>query len=441
MARAIVSAARERDDRQRAFLLERAVDGAATADDAEAILTRLLPNARTAVDTEIGVVALSRIEDFDAVVRIATVARESTELPRRVEAIEALGRSDAAAVDELLGQLASDPDARIRSAVITSLGERKALANEIAATAALDDDDWRVRSAAIWGLARGGWEPPDSGSTSEFDIVPALIGRLRRERGRLVDDCSAALAMLLGKRFGAQPEEYGRLWAERTGRAWETPGDVPEPPLPTMQSALLTTRSRNVLFVLYTGESMKEEIQPPRLSESVRALLAGAGDDLPALHDAAKTKLDLARVHLISMLRGLADDTLFDVAVYAGSPTFAFGRPTPADARSRKRAEGRIASLSPGGGGNLGEMLVRAFDPKGKDPLGYEGGPDTVILFSDGRLAAPGSTDRNQVTMALRRWNRVRQIRFLVVGISPTDDSVLSPLAAGPPAGVQRRIP
>ena len=46
-------------------------------------------------------------------------------------------------------------------------------------------------------------------------------------------------------------------------------------------------------------------------------------------------------------------------------------------------------------------------------------------LLSDGRLASPGTTDRNQVVMAVRRWNRVRQIRFVVISVGPSDDSVL----------------
>ena len=32
------------------------------------------------------------------------------------------------------------------------------------------------------------------------------------------------------------------------------------------------------------------------------------------------------------------------------------------------------------------------------------------------------ATDRNQVVMAARRWNRVRQVRFLVVSLQPADD-------------------
>ena len=64
-----------------------------------------------------------------------------------------------------------------------------------------------------------------------------------------------------------------------------------------------------------------------------------------------------------------------------------------------------------------------------------------MVLFSDGRLAYPGLEDRNQVVMALRRWNRVRQIRFIVVSLQPADDAVLSPLAGGPPAGLTIRLP
>jgi len=255
-----------------------------------------------------------------------------------------------------------------------------------------------------------------------------------------VDDCADALALLTGKRLGARPDGYVREWAARTGQ--DAPeGPDWEPPPVSIDAPLLLSRSRRVLIVLSTGESMKDEVTPGDLSPAMRASLLTAGEDLVAAYDGATTKMDLARVHAIAMLRSLRDGTLFDVAVYSQSPTFAFGELVEASPRTRARAETRIASLSPGGGGNLAGMLRRAFDPRGKAPMLTDGGPDTIVLFSDGHLDAPGITDRNQVVMGVRRWNRVRQIRFVVVSVQPSDDSVLGPLSAGPPAGVSLRLP
>ena len=62
-------------------------------------------------------------------------------------------------------------------------------------------------------------------------------------------------------------------------------------------------------------------------------------------------------------------------------------------------------------------------------------GPDTVVLFSDGALSEPGSEDRQEVTLSVRRWNRVRQIRFVSVAVGASDATLLAGLAAGPPGG------
>ena len=431
----VVRALRERDDRERARLLEGALRGVDSAAAAEAVLRKVLPKARNAVDTEIGIHALSRMSSLEAVTAMAAVAADPGDLGRRTEAMEALGRSVADGAASTLLALSRESDPRIRTAAISALGERHQGHHDEALTAALDDEDWRVRSAAVWALARQGRD----------DALPALATRMRKERGRLVDDAAAALASVSGERLGARPGAYLRLWADRTG---SPSPDLDEPwdaPPPTVRAPLLESRSGRVLIVLSTGESMKEEVRVPPLSASAAAALLAAGADLVADYEAAATKMDLARIHATAMIRSLADGTLFDVAVYAASPTFAFGEFVSADARTRKRAEARIARLSPGGGGNLSEMLLRTFDPTGKDPLGAarspDVGPDTVILFSDGRLAYPGIEDRNQVVMAVKRWNRVRQIRFLVISLQPADDSVLGPLAGGPPAGVDLRLP
>lgn len=431
----VVRALREKDDRERARLLESALRGVDSAEAAEVVLSRVLPKARNAVDVEIGVHALSRMRDPDAISLVAAEATQATDLELRTTAIEALGRCDADGASSSLLVLAGHDDPRVRAAAVTALGERHQAYLDDTLTAALDDADWRVRSAAAWALARQGRD----------DVVPALANRMRKEDGRLVDDLAAALRSVTGESLGTRPGAWLRLWADRTGSPDPGLEEPWEAPPPAIVSPLLDTRSRRILIVLSTGESMKEEVAVPQLSPTAASELRSAGEDLVAAYAEAKTKMDLARIHATAMIRQLRDGTLFDVAVYAASPTFAFGELVAADDRSREKAEKRIARLSPGGGGNLWEMLRRSFDPRGKDPLGAarspDEGPDTVILFSDGRLAYPGILDRNQVTLAVRRWNRVRQIRFLVVSLQPADDAVLGPLAGGPPAGFTLQLP
>ena len=183
---------------------------------------------------------------------------------------------------------------------------------------------------------------------------------------------------------------------------------------------------------------MKDPVSNAAADDKVLLAIAAAGADLADDLRAAKTKLDVARVHLRAMLRTLKDGVEFDVMAYSGSPSFAFGKLTGADASSRKRGEGRIASLSPGGYGNLHGAIVRAF---GKDPYDGAEGPDTIVLFTDGALAEPGSKDSTEVAASALRWNAVRQIKFLAVATGQAEDGVIGRLTAGPPEGGTASVP
>ena len=348
---------------------------------------------------------------------------------RRLRAIEAIGRSSSEASGGALLTLTSDSDASIRAAAVTALGGKgETGAGHV--EVALADAAWNVRSAAISALGRMGLRR---------SVVP-LCDAMRASDGRLVDDCVLALRNITSQRFGAQPERFLAWWAAEEKKELPGPQSWEAPPW-SFESPVIGTRSRRILFVLCTSDTMKDPVSGAASVPEVASVVRAAGADLESDLKAAKTKLDVARVHLRTMLRTLRDGVLFDVMVYSGSPTSVFGKLTPADASSRRRAEGRIASLSPGGPGNLHGAVVRVFDPHGKDPYAAEDGPDTVVLLSDGSLMEPGSEAPTEVAGAARRWNAVRQIRFLVVATGQSDPTVLTRLAAGPPEGVSTSVP
>jgi hypothetical protein len=263
---------------------------------------------------------------------------------------------------------------------------------------------------------------------------------MRAAEGRLVDDCSVALAGITGQRFGPHPERYEEWWRKEEKKELP-PGAAWTAPPRSFESLVVVTRSRRILFILSTADTMKDPVSGAADADEMVNTVKIAGQDLADDLKAAKTKLDVARVHLRAMIRTLKDGVEFDVMTYSGSPSFAFGKLTAADASSRKRAESRVASLSPGGPANLHGALVRAFDPRAKDPLGADDGPDTIVLFTDGVLAEPGSKDTVEVAASAIRWNAVRQIRFLVVSTGQAADDVTGRLAAGPPEGANSHVP
>lgn len=413
---------------EQASAVAKAFDGHDSAAAAEVAIGLVFDREIPQRTLEAAMLAVARMQDPGVVPALRRAAEEGTPV-ERVRAVEALGRSEASGSAGSLVALSVDPAPWMRTAVATALG-RKDEAVASAAEDLLADPVWTVRSAAIATLSR----------LRVQRAVPALCRAMRASEGRLVDDCVMALRTITGERFGADPARYEGWFAQQEGKA---PTAAPDwsAPAGSLRSPLLFTRSRRILFMLSTAETMKDPVSGAAGDDSVAKAVAAAGADLLDDLKAAKTKLDAARVHLRAMLRTLEDGVEFDVLVYSGSPTFAFGGMTAADASTRRKAETRIASLSPGGRANLHGALVRAFDPHGKDPMFAREGPDTIVLFTDGALEEPGSEDATEVAGAAVRWNAVRQIRFLVIAVGQTEPSVVGRLAAGPPEGGTASVP
>jgi hypothetical protein len=415
---------------ERASAVQHAFDGQDSADAAAVAVEEVFGEDEAQTVLEAAMLAVARMKS-PAVVGALRKGADAPPTLRRIRSIEALGRSQAVGAPGSLFPLLGDSDAVIRAAAATAIGRNGDASVVGNVEAMLDDPAWTVRSAAISALTR-------IGSTRS---ILAIAAAMRKSEGRLVDDCRIALTALSGQQLGPNPGGYEAWWWEKQEKKPENAAIPFAAPRFSFQSHKLGTRSRRLLFVLSTSETMKETVGDAAGDPKVVASIAEAGQDLAADLKAAKTKLDVARVHLRAMLRTLRDDVSFDVMAYAASPSFAFGKLTAADASSRKRAEARIAGLSPSGAGNLHGALVRAFDPKGKDPYAVEDGPDTIVLFTDGAMSAPGATDATEVAGAVARWEAVRQIRMYVFETGQADDSVLGRLAAGPPEGAAMSLP
>jgi hypothetical protein len=419
---------------ERASALGRAFDGQDSADAAQAAVDLVFGKGEIfgrdeQLPLDAAVFAVARMADKGVVPVLAAGAKSGPQA-RRLRCLEALGRSCADGAAAALAEFLGDPDVEIRAAATTEAGRRSEPVCAGRVELALSDPEWTVRSAAASSLARMGSRA----------AVPALVAAMRTGDGRAADDCVFALAAITGRRFGPDPGRYEAWWAKEQGKEAPTAAPWTAPPL-SFDTPLFDLRSRRVLFILATGDTMKDAVGPAATDKDVVAAVRAAGKDLAQDLAAAKTKLDVARVHLRTMLRTLKDGVLFDVIAYSGSASEAFGRITPADATSRKHAESRIASLSASGFSNVHGALVRAFGWKPGGKLDDEAGPDTIVLFSDGAVGAPGSTDPTEIVQSIARLNAVRQIRVLVVATGQCQDGILGRLAAGPPLGGVTTLP
>jgi len=423
----VLEALRENDAGKRARALEDAIRGARGADAAKIVVRTALPRAESERDRAICVAALGRMDAEDEVELIARYARDAKYgVPGRAQLATALGRTGADLARDELRALAVDSESRLRCAAAVALGGIPGPESLAALSRALEDTEMAVRLAAVQGL----------GAHQDDLDLPVLVEALRGAEGRMADDLAAVLGRRTGERFGPSWSAYARLLRERAKQS--TADIVTSDPPPLDVSAPATGfRTGGVLFVLATSKSMEEPVTAGKEPTG----LADAGGDLVSEWEDATTSLDVARLHLRALIRSIGDGIPFDVATYADSTTFAFGKLTPANARSRKKAESRIARLSPGGGANLADALRRCFDPRGKDPVGTHAGPDTVVLITNGQLGAPGETNGAEVLEGVRRFARSRPLRFICIAVGQSDRSVLGTLASTAPSGRVVSIP
>ncbi len=417
----VLQALKENDAGRRARALGDALRGARGAAAAKILVRTALPRAESERDRAVCVAALGRMDTHDEIEEIAARARDARYgVPGRAQLATALGRTgNATALDELRA-LAVDSDTRVRCAAVVALGRFPGPDSLAALSTALEDDDPALRLSATQAL----------GQHEDELGLPLLVQALKSADGRFADDVAAVLGRRTGERFGPSWSAYERLLRTRAKQPTDDIVTSDPPPLDVSGPAT-GFRTGGVLFVLATSKSMGEPVsaggEPRRLSD--------AGDDLVREWGEAATCLDVARVHLRALIRSVGDGVPFDVATYADSTTFAFGKLTPADARSRKKAESRVARLSPGGGANLADALRRCFDPRNKDPLGAHPGPDTVVLITNGQLGDPGETNGAEVLEGVRRFARSRPMRFICIAVGQSDRSVLGTLASTAPSG------
>jgi len=428
LRRDVLSALKEKNLRESAIALEKRLSGEDSAAAADLLIKQILRKERPETIHEVALNALAAMVSDEALARLIEEVKQGP-LEVRLRAIEALGRNEGSKAHWAVLGLLQDPVAQIRTAAGSALSYSVRTSDRETFEAMLGDPAWTVRSVAAGALYQlSGPEP-----------VPALAKALAAAEGRLVDDLTDALESVSGQSLGPYPHRYLDWWAKKTGKTGEKTKWVP--PRPSFRSPIFRTRSRRILFVLSVGETMKQAHGRSPPSDRLLGEIASVGKDLAKDLKAAKTKLDVAKVHLRTMIRSLEDDVKFDVLVYAASPSFAFGSLTAADARSRKRGEGRIQGLSPSTGANLHGALIKCFDPRSKAPFTAEGGPDTIVLLSDGGLGKPGSEDRLEVGLTIYRWNQVRQIRFLVAAVGQAEVGFLGGLGGVIPRGSLVTIP
>ena len=380
--------------------------------------------------------ALGEFRSPEAAAVIAAEAGKARE-ERLFPLLEALGRLKDGYAEEALLPFLDDADPRVRTAALRALSDRKevAAATRAAAEKSAADSDPRVRSAAIAALVR--WKGTASG-------LP-LLGRMAVEKGRLFGDAWRGLVAITGENRPPDPEEWADWWRTMPGEeGWHFDEPPGEPLPPSVRIAGLSCWSRRVVFVLDTSEGMADR-PGYRLDDIVPEEVKRAGGKELAAWSGVKTRLDHAVQVLARTIEALPADAAFDVHFGDEAPSALFRKLEPATAENK----GRAVARRPGGNRQGPPPIAprqrppRAGGPD-KDPFSkaaFLDGADTVVYVGSALPSWGAEKDGGRIVSTLRRWNRVRQVRFLGVGVGNHGADLLAGLASISPSGGSTAIP
>jgi hypothetical protein len=265
------------------------------------------------------------------------------------------------------------------------------------------------------------------------------------ERGRLFEDAWRGLLRISRQGLPPEPERWAEWWRTFPGEeGWHF--DVPprDPPRRSLEIGGLATWSRRIVVALDTSEGMGDAPGYRPETFTPEDVLREGGRTLEEWRS-VKTRLDHARVQLVRALSGLPEDAAFDIHFGGESSSALFRGLEPASAANRERAASRLKGLGARGKQDFLRLLRGAFagDPEG-DPLAPQAflqGPDTVLYLGSALPSFGAETDDGRILSSFRRWNRVRQVRFLGVGVGNHGAGLLGGLASLRPVGASGAIP
>ncbi|MFQ5844410.1 MAG: HEAT repeat domain-containing protein, partial [Planctomycetota bacterium] len=213
---------------------------------------------------------------------------------------KSLGRQKTS--QRLLGtlrRLKGDQEPRVRVAVARSAGAFLRAESLEILRLYIRDADWRVRAAAVQSLRK---------SRSD-EAVGVLIGAMRKEKGRLLDDINEALKEMTGQNHG-YPDIWARWWHDVGKRIpQDADGAAKRTPVRSEDANRfygIRTRSKRILYVIDISGSMAHPVDPLKRRTVITGRPAGA-DEGPA---PGKTRLEVAQNELKRAVRNLPSDAL-----------------------------------------------------------------------------------------------------------------------------------
>lgn len=145
------------------------------------------------------------------------------------------------------------------------------------------------------------------------------------------------------------------------------------------------------------------------------------------------TKLGKAKKELMPTIRGLSEDTYFDIIIFENDVKIWRKQMVKASSANKNLAIAYLEKLSSGGGTNISDALEKAFELAGDgatdatQPLNVE----TIFLLSDGAPTAGAITNPDQIVEASRNWNQAKRVKIHTIGLGEDcDEAFMKKLAS-----------
>ncbi len=341
--------------------------------------------------------------------------------------------------------MASEP--QVRLAAIDSLGRKQA-------TGLLDrclhllsaDPDWRVRAACIEAV-RG---------FRKKETIQPLIDALRREKGRLRDDCQEALVDLTADAVAAKTAADWQKWWDRIKDRFVmlTAKQLSEKQK-KQRAALfqyatkpregyggfagIPTRSQRILFLLDVSASMSDKLSLETNDASRLAAFKKRYGDYA-------TKIELAREEMINTVASLPGHVSFNIVTFHSKVESWKKGLVPANQKNKNMAIRFLSRLSPlgiskiatassnSGRTNTFDALNVAFGlakkPTTRPSKNHRVDADTIFLLTDGMPTTGRIRDPGELLRYFSVINKRAKMVFHCITFGHGNVGLLEPIAS-----------
>ncbi len=353
----------------------------------------------------------------------AFLRRWSGDVQVRLDEIESIGLTDESLIDvpaELAALLPTEPDPKVRDAILENLSIHRSDFARLTLIRALSDPNRGTRIAAIRGL----------GQYRHVSVPEELIRVVPRADGDELQAIFQSLRTLWGgpgefQVDGPDREKVLRWWESVKGRVMEQflklgardpassrrPTNADETRWRDRNFYGLRVDSDSVLFVVDVSLSMEEPAKKAK---------PGAPDGAGGK---ALRKIDVAKIELGRVIRGLPEGTRFGLVLFSIKPEIWEQGLVPMGPEARKKALAWVEGLQTHFATNIYDSLEAAFAlGTARSPLRGSIPADTIFLVSDGAPTAGKYLKPDIIREHVRRWNKGRGVKVHVVGVGDDHD-------------------